>query len=183
MRSTTNRRGWPSGAAKCAHALFQGGSSAKAHRRAGIRLSCFEPALRPGGESFPLESYFCRRPVWVRRELRRPYLLASPDCHDIMQSVSEPFMTDEHRAPHLRMRKQLCAFVVATVMAAGAMPNGGAATFIFSNANTSGAGSLQQAILDANANAGLDTIPFQIPGGGVHYPNQRIAFHYRPRGD
>ena len=77
-------------------------------------------------------------------------------------------MTDEHRAPHLRMRKQLCAFVVATVMAAVAVPNGGAATFIVSNANTSGAGSLQQAILDANANAGLDTITFQIPGAGVH---------------
>ena len=32
----------------------------------------------------------------------------------------------------------------------------------------SGAGSLRQAILDANATNGLDTITFQIPGSGVH---------------
>jgi len=43
-----------------------------------------------------------------------------------------------------------------------------AATFIVSNTNASGAGSLQQAILSANATSGLDTIVFQIPGSGVH---------------
>jgi hypothetical protein len=32
----------------------------------------------------------------------------------------------------------------------------------------SGAGSLRQAILDANANVGTDSIAFSIPGGGVH---------------
>ena len=31
----------------------------------------------------------------------------------------------------------------------------------------SGVGSLRQAILDANANGGLDTIAFDIPGPGV----------------
>jgi len=36
------------------------------------------------------------------------------------------------------------------------------------NTNDSGAGSLRQAILDANANAGPDTIAFDIPGAGVH---------------
>jgi parallel beta-helix repeat protein len=35
------------------------------------------------------------------------------------------------------------------------------------NTNDSGAGSLRQAILDANSNPGLDTIDFDIPSGGV----------------
>ena len=43
-----------------------------------------------------------------------------------------------------------------------------AATFTVTNTNDSGAGSLRQAILDANGNAGLDTIAFNIPGSGVH---------------
>jgi hypothetical protein len=43
-----------------------------------------------------------------------------------------------------------------------------AATFTVTNTNDSGAGSLRQAILDANANPGLDTIAFDIPGTGVH---------------
>jgi hypothetical protein len=44
----------------------------------------------------------------------------------------------------------------------------GAATFTVTNTNDSGAGSLRQAIIDANANAGADTIAFNIPGSGVH---------------
>src|SRR5437899_10666596 len=43
-----------------------------------------------------------------------------------------------------------------------------AATFTVTNTNDSGAGSLRQAILDANATAGPDTIAFNIPGAGVH---------------
>ncbi len=43
-----------------------------------------------------------------------------------------------------------------------------AATFTVTNTNDSGAGSLRQAILDANAAAGADTIAFDIPGTGVH---------------
>ena len=43
----------------------------------------------------------------------------------------------------------------------------GADTFTVINTADSGAGSLRQAIADANANAGLDTIAFDIPGGGV----------------
>ncbi len=41
-------------------------------------------------------------------------------------------------------------------------------TFPVTNTNDSGAGSLRQAILDANANAGPDVIAFNIPGSGVH---------------
>jgi hypothetical protein len=43
-----------------------------------------------------------------------------------------------------------------------------AATFTVSNTNDSGAGSLRQAIDDANTNPGADTIAFAIPGAGVH---------------
>ncbi len=42
------------------------------------------------------------------------------------------------------------------------------ATYTVTNTNNSGAGSLRQAILDANASAGHDTIDFNIPGSGVH---------------
>src|SRR5262245_37505577 len=41
-----------------------------------------------------------------------------------------------------------------------------AATFTVTNTNDSGAGSLRQAILDANANAGPDTIAFAVSGSG-----------------
>lgn len=39
-----------------------------------------------------------------------------------------------------------------------------AATYTVTNYNNSGAGSFRQAIEDANANAGHDTIDFSIPG-------------------
>jgi titin len=42
------------------------------------------------------------------------------------------------------------------------------AAFTVSNTNDGGAGSLRQAILDANANPGLDTVQFAIPGAGTH---------------
>ncbi len=42
------------------------------------------------------------------------------------------------------------------------------AGFVVTNTNDAGAGSLRQAILDANANPGPDDITFQIPGAGVH---------------
>ena len=43
-----------------------------------------------------------------------------------------------------------------------------AATYTVTTTADSGAGSLRQAILDANANAGADTIAFDIPGSGTH---------------
>jgi len=43
-----------------------------------------------------------------------------------------------------------------------------AATFTVINTNDSGAGSFRQAILDANAALGADTIAFAIPGAGLH---------------
>ncbi len=43
-----------------------------------------------------------------------------------------------------------------------------ATTYTVTTTADSGAGSLRQAILDANTNAGADTIAFDIPGSGVH---------------
>ena len=43
-----------------------------------------------------------------------------------------------------------------------------AATFTVTTTADTGPGSLRQAILDANGNAGADTIEFNIPGSGVH---------------
>jgi hypothetical protein len=43
-----------------------------------------------------------------------------------------------------------------------------AAPFTVLNTNDAGPGSLRQAILDANATIGADTIAFNIPGAGVH---------------
>lgn len=43
-----------------------------------------------------------------------------------------------------------------------------AATYTVTNTSDSGAGSLRQAIIDANANVGADTIEFNIAGAGPH---------------
>jgi photosystem II stability/assembly factor-like uncharacterized protein len=48
-------------------------------------------------------------------------------------------------------------------------------SFVVTNANDHGSGSLRQAIDDANATAGVDTIVFNIPGSGVHTINLVIA--------
>jgi len=47
--------------------------------------------------------------------------------------------------------------------------------FVVTNANDHGTGSLRQAILDANATPGLDTITFNIPGSGVQTINLLIG--------
>src|SRR5262245_25610469 len=56
----------------------------------------------------------------------------------------------------------LCAAAMAVAASAFA------GTFTVTNTNDSGGGSLRQAILDANANAGPDVIDFNIPGGGPY---------------
>src|SRR5947207_3203722 len=81
--------------------------------------------------------------------------------------------------PHLRLLKSrrarsLCLCLLALLTASTALvrrafvftPAG--QTFTVTNTNDSSAGSLRQAILDANANSGTDTIAFNIPGSGVH---------------
>ena len=54
----------------------------------------------------------------------------------------------------------LASFLVVVSVTANA--------FTVINTNDTGAGSLRQAITDANNQAGLDTIEFTIPGAGVH---------------
>lgn len=58
------------------------------------------------------------------------------------------------------------AFVLVVLLLATSSAN--AATFTVSNTLDSGPGSLRQALLDANAAPGLDTIAFNIPGTGPH---------------
>ena len=58
---------------------------------------------------------------------------------------------------------RFASFVLA--LAAASLP---AATFTVTNTADSGPGSLRQAVLDANANPGADTIAFDITGSGVH---------------
>jgi parallel beta-helix repeat protein len=64
--------------------------------------------------------------------------------------------------------RRLGSSFVAAIAVALLPTRGGAVTLTVANVNDSGAGSLRQAILDANVDSGLDTIVFQIPGGGTH---------------
>jgi len=74
--------------------------------------------------------------------------------------------------------KNVFAGCIALALAAATS----AATFTVTNTNDSGAGSLRQAILDANASPGLDTIAFNIPGSGVHTitPLTNLDFLFDP---
>ena len=54
----------------------------------------------------------------------------------------------------------------ALLLGLGLSEAGPAATFTVTNTNDTGPGSLRQALLDANANAGLDTIAFNVSGAG-----------------
>src|SRR5262245_46647527 len=60
--------------------------------------------------------------------------------------------------------KRLFAAAVAVLVAAVALGN----TYTVTSTADSGAGTLRQAILDANANPGADTVAFNIVGSGVH---------------
>src|SRR5262245_50990246 len=71
------------------------------------------------------------------------------------------------------MRRFRLAFLL--LLAASSLAG---ATFTVTNTNDSGAGSLRQAILDANANVGADTIAFAIPGSGVHTIKPQSALHW-----
>jgi len=55
----------------------------------------------------------------------------------------------------------------ATMLLTASKPSYANASFTVTNTNDSGAGSLKQAILDANANLDADSICFAIPGSGA----------------
>ena len=66
-------------------------------------------------------------------------------------------------------RPILVLFSLAAVLSVSVSASASAATFTVVNTNDSGAGSLRQAITDANAGgAGPHTIAFNVPGSGVH---------------
>src|SRR5215471_10788068 len=69
------------------------------------------------------------------------------------------------KEPTMITRRLSVPVIVLLVCAASRLL---ADTFTVTNTNDSGPGSLRQAILDANANPGTDTIAFNIPGTGVH---------------
>jgi hypothetical protein len=64
----------------------------------------------------------------------------------------------------MRLKRFASSLLASVLVAATAT----AATFTVTNTNDSGAGSLRQAIIDANAAGGADTIDFNIVGSGVH---------------
>jgi hypothetical protein len=66
--------------------------------------------------------------------------------------------------PSMRSIALSCPIAVLALAAASAH----AATFVVANTNETGPGSLRQAVLDANAAGGADTIAFDIPGAGPH---------------
>lgn len=69
-------------------------------------------------------------------------------------------------SPMLRML--LCLLLLASMFVVMGAKQVSAATFTVTDTNDSGAGSLRQAITDANAAAGDHTITFNIPGPGPH---------------
>jgi hypothetical protein len=98
-------------------------------------------------------------------------ILDSPSHYDIRCYIATESIKGESRARFLRPKVRRGARVIATWLTALVAFRGGAATLVVTNANDSGLGSLRQAILDANATNGLDTITFQISGAGVHTIN------------
>ena len=59
-----------------------------------------------------------------------------------------------------------CALLLGIIVAVA--PQKKASVFVVNNTDDSGPGSLREAITAANANSGLDSIEFNIPGTGVH---------------
>ena len=69
--------------------------------------------------------------------------------------------------PHIRKSLLLATCLIAAYGLPGATRHAFANTYTVTNTNDSGAGSLRQAIVDSNANPGLDAITFAIGGGGI----------------
>src|ERR1700730_2213229 len=67
----------------------------------------------------------------------------------------------------IRTYLRLALVLGVVVMVAWFIDSSSAATFTVTNSNDSGAGSLRQALLNANGSPGTDTITFNIPGAGV----------------
>jgi hypothetical protein len=70
--------------------------------------------------------------------------------------------------PQFWLRLALALTAVLVVALTGSAAARAGTTFTVTTTADSGPGSLRQAILDANANAGADTIAFALPGTGTH---------------
>jgi Calx-beta domain len=67
--------------------------------------------------------------------------------------------------PHLRRHVRRSLLIFSLLLGGLQITASAATTFVVTNTNDSGAGSLRQAILDANANPGADLITFNIGSG------------------
>src|SRR5947207_184971 len=76
----------------------------------------------------------------------------------VQQGAGVPFVKDM-RTFHLLGTAALLGLVSISTAAADTYP--------VTNTNDNGPGSLRQAIIDANAHSGPDSISFNIPGSGV----------------
>jgi hypothetical protein len=85
-----------------------------------------------------------------------------------MKSFTMGLIAAEHRPSLPRLKHQLGVCLAVITSVALVCSDVAAGTLTVTNPNDSGTGSFRQAILDANASSGLDTIVFQIPGTGVH---------------
>jgi hypothetical protein len=72
------------------------------------------------------------------------------------------------RAALLLSAPLVLGFILALVGSLAVALTAPASTFVVTNTGDSGTGSLRQAILDANAHLGADSITFNIPGFGPH---------------
>ena len=81
-------------------------------------------------------------------------------------SSDQPPREDCTHSPRTLLSRLTIALAMAASLLGSAHP-ARAATFIVTTTDDGGAGSLRQAMLDANAAPGLDTISFNIPGDGV----------------
>jgi hypothetical protein len=72
------------------------------------------------------------------------------------------------RAALLLSAPLVLGFILAPVVPLAVALTAPASTFVVTSTGDSGAGSLRQAILDANAHPGADSIIFNIPGSGLH---------------
>jgi hypothetical protein len=86
---------------------------------------------------------------------------------DVSASINLTGATAQNGDWTLEHAQGLVETAVAPGIATQAQFNSILATYTVANTNDSGAGSLRQAILDANANAGSDAISFNIGGGGL----------------
>jgi hypothetical protein len=79
-----------------------------------------------------------------------------------------PMSNRTRRAVLLPSALLVLGFILAVVVPLAVALTAPASVFVVSNIGDSGTGSLRQAILDANAHPGADSIIFNIPGSGPH---------------